>query len=134
MSKSAFAGACFTLSILNFGPQAHAADQNGYFVASFDPKSNRSVLYRNSHFEDSRPTTKKLIVACRSAQVFGTQVTGPNACHLQVGKFIPFSRSAKDGEFVQVTQTGDWLGITEGEGENQVCQTFAILAIEEMHD
>jgi hypothetical protein len=65
-----------------------------------------------------------------------TPVKGETACALPVGSFYPAgtARLASWGDRVTVTEQNDWFNITEGQGENQVSQSFNVISIEVLPD
>ena len=65
-------------------------------------------------------------------------VTGPDACHLQVGNIIvpnPLPPEGKREQFVDVYEMpSEMLSITEGDGAERVVQQFDILKYEVLPD
>ncbi len=65
-------------------------------------------------------------------------VTGPDACHLQVGRMIvpnPLPPPEKRNEFLDVFEMPtETLSITEGDGPDRVSQQFNILKYEVLPD
>jgi hypothetical protein len=91
----------------------------GYRVLSYDAPTHQWIILRNGTF-DGKYLTKRLTVACSSYKWGDHEaVTGPDACHLQVGRMmIP----------------GGTLSITEGDGPDRVVQQFTILKYEVLPD
>lgn len=110
----------------------------GYRVVSYDAATHQWTILRTGTF-DGKYLTKRLTVIC-SSYTWGDHesVTGPEACHLQVGRMIipnPLPPEGKRQEFVDVYEMPDEiLSITEGDGADRVMQLFTILKYEVLPD
>jgi len=113
-------------------------EPEGYRVVAYDAPTHRWTILRTGTF-DGKYLTKRLTVVC-SSYTWGDHgsVTGPEACHLQVGRMIipnPLPPEGKRQEFVDVYEMpGETLSITEGDGDNRVIQQCAILKYEVLPD
>jgi hypothetical protein len=109
-------------------------EPEGYRVVNYDAATHQWVILRNGTF-DGKYLTKRITVVC-SFYKWGDHeaVTGPDACHLQVGRMmIPNSWSPpkKSEEYLDVFEMpSETLAITEGSGADQVQQQFIILKYE----
>lgn len=111
---------------------------DGYRVLSYDATTHQWVILRTGTF-DGKYLTKRLIVVCSSYKWGDHEpVTGPEACHLQVGRLIipnPLPPAGKHNDFLDVYEMPDEiLSIVEGDGAERVMQQFAILKYEVLPD
>ena len=110
----------------------------GYRVVSYDAASHQWVILRTGTF-DGKYLTKRLRVVC-SLYKWGEHeaVTGPEACHLQVGRMMlpnPLPPPGKRNEFLDIFEMpNETLSITEGDGADRVMQQFTILKYEVLPD
>jgi hypothetical protein len=110
----------------------------GYRVVSYDAATHQWVILRNGTFE-GKYLTKRITVVC-SFYKWGDHeaVTGPEACHLQVGRMMipnPLPRPEKGNEFLDIFEMPtETLAITEGKGADRVEQQFTILKYEVLPD
>jgi hypothetical protein len=111
---------------------------DGYRVLSYEATTHQWVILRTGTF-DGKYLTKRLIIVC-SLYKWGDHepVTGPDACHLQVGRLIipnPMPATGKHSDFLEVSEMPDEiLSIVEGEGAERVSQQFSILKYEVLPD
>jgi hypothetical protein len=88
---------------------------------------------------DGKHLRKHLTVVC-SLWKWGDRepVTGPEACHLEVGRLIIPNDSpppGKPAEFLDVMEmANEKLSILEGDGDDRVMQQFTILEYEVLPD
>jgi hypothetical protein len=113
------------------------AESEGYRVLSYDAQTHQWTILRTGTF-DGKYLKKRLTVVC-SLFKWGDHeaVTGPDACHLQVGRMmIPKPLPAgKRNEFLDIFEMPDeTLSITEGAGTDRVIQQFRILKYEVLPD
>jgi hypothetical protein len=110
----------------------------GYRVVGYDGSTYRWTLLRTGTFE-GKYLTKRLTVVCTFYK-WGDRppVSGPDACHLQVGRMIvpnQFPPEGKRDEFVDVYEMpSETLAITEGDGSDKIEQQFKILKYEVLPD
>jgi hypothetical protein len=114
------------------------AEPDGYRVVGYDASTHQWTIIRTGTF-DGKYLRKRLTVICASYKWGDHQlVTGPEACHLQVGRLIipnPFTSQEKRQDFVDVSEMPEEvLSITEGEGPDRVMQQFNILKYEVLPD
>ena len=132
-----FALVFLALAILSAGC-TRKKEPEGYRVVSYDAATHRWVILRTGTF-DGKFLKKRITVVC-SLYKWGDHdaVTGPEACHLQVGRLIvpnPLPAEGKRQEFVDVYEMpNETLSITEGDGPNRVSQQFDILKYEVLPD
>ncbi len=113
-------------------------EPEGYRVVAYDASTHQWTILRTGTF-DGKYLTKRLTVIC-SLYKWGDHesVTGPEACHLQVGRMIIPNSLPPEGkrqEFVDVYEmSSETLSITEGDGADRVNQQFAILKYEVLPD
>ncbi len=97
-------------------------------VVAYDAATHRWTVRLNV-VSDGKPVAKRLTVVC-SQYMWGklAPVTGPDACHLVVGRLI-------DPPTPNVTEMPPGvLKITQGVGDNRVIQQFKILKSEILPD
>ena len=108
--------------------------EEGYRVVGYDAATHQWTIVRTGMFE-GKYLTKRLTVVC-SLYKWGNHEanTGPDACHLQVGRLIVPNQMPPPGrpqEFIDVYEMpSETLAITEGDGPDQVSQQFNILKYE----
>jgi len=113
-------------------------EAEGYRIISYDAATHQWIILRTGTF-DGKYLTKRITVVCSFFKWgdHGT-VTGPDACHLQVGQMMspnPFPPEGKRDEFLDISEMPDEvLSITQGEGTNRVMQQFNILKYEVLPD
>jgi hypothetical protein len=113
-------------------------EPEGYRVVAYDARTHQWTILRTGTF-DGKYLRKRLTVVC-SLFKWGDResVTGPEACHLQVGRMIipnPLPPAEKRQEFLDVFEMPDeTLSITEGVGADRVTQQFIILKYEVLPD
>lgn len=110
----------------------------GYRVVGYDAATHQWTILRTGTF-DGKYLTKRLTVVCASYKWGDHEsVTGPEACHLQVGRMItpnPLPPDGKRQEFLDVYEMpSETLSITEGDGAERVMQQFAIVKYEVLPD
>jgi len=115
-------------------PFAHQAEPEGYRVLSYDSESHQWAILRNGTF-DGKYLRKRITVLCNSFKMGDLEaVTGPDVCHLQVGRMIISNRfppEEKRQDFVDIHEMpGGVLTLTEGYGADRVMQQFKILKYE----
>jgi hypothetical protein len=108
--------------------------ESGYRIVAYDNSTHQWTIIRSGVFS-GKYLKKRLTVICNSYQGGNREaVTGPEACHLQVGRLIvpnPYPPNDKRYEFVDVLEMPHaTLAITEGDGEYQVSQQFTIVKYE----
>lgn len=113
-------------------------EAEGYRVVSYTAATHQWIILRTGTF-DGKYLTKRLTVVCSSYKWGDHEaVTGPEACHLQVGRMIipnPLPREGKRQEFLEVfEEPSGMLSIIEGDGADRVAQQFAILKYEVLPD
>jgi hypothetical protein len=117
---------------------AKKPEPEGYRVLSYDAATHQWIILRTGTF-DGKYMTKRLTVVC-SFYKWGDHemVTGPEACHLQVGRMIipnPLPPAGKHQDFLDVFEMpSEVLSITEGVGADRVMQQFTILKYEVLPD
>ena len=127
------------LTLLTLSPGCtKKPEAEGYRVLSYDAATHQWVILRTGTF-DGKYLTKRLTVVCSSYKWGDHEsVTGPEACHLQVGRLIipnPLPPAGKHNEFLDVFEMpSETLSITEGDGADRVMQQFAILKYEVLPD
>jgi hypothetical protein len=110
----------------------------GYRVIAYDAATRQWTILRTGTF-DGKYLTKRLIVVCAS-YTWGDHesITGPEACHLQVGRMIipnPLPPGGKRQEFLDVYEMpSETLSVTEGDGADRVMQQFTIVKYEVLPD
>lgn len=110
----------------------------GYRVVSYDATSHHWIILGNGTF-DGKYLTKRITVVCSFFKWGDHEAnTGPEACHLQVGRMIipnPLPASEHRNEFLDVYEMPDEvLSITEGDGPDRVMQQFKIVKYEVLPD
>jgi hypothetical protein len=133
----AFLSTCIVLVLLLGCSSQKKAEPEGYRVLSYDAQTRQWIILRTGTF-DGKYLKKRLTVVC-SLFKWGDHeaVTGPDACHLQVGRMmIPNPLPAgKRNEFLDIFEMPDeTLSITEGYGADRVMQQFRILKYEVLPD
>jgi hypothetical protein len=113
-------------------------EPEGYRVVGYDAATHQWTILRTGVF-DGKYLTKRLVVVCSLYRSGDREaVTGPDACHLQVGNIIvpnPMPPEGKREQFVDVYEMpGETLSITQGDRANRVVQQFDILKYEVLPD
>ena len=113
-------------------------EPEGYRVIRYDAATHQWTILRTGTF-DGVYLRKRIVVVC-SSYTWGKHdaVTGPDACHLNVGSLIvpnPLPPPEKRFEFVDVFEMADEnLSITQGDGDDRVMQLFNIVKYEVLPD
>jgi hypothetical protein len=130
--------ALLALFVVCIGCTRRKLEPDGYRVVSYDAATHQWTILRSGTF-DGKYLRKRLTVVCSSYK-WGEResVTGPEACHLQVGRLIvpnPLPDPEKRQEFIDVFEMpSETLSITEGDGADRVMQQFEILKYEVLPD
>lgn len=115
---------------------APKGDRDGYLVTGYDAQAHQWTIRRDGKFE-GKYLRKRLTVSCLSYK-YGNRnaVTGPEACHLHVGRFMIPRISPDDNPNFDIVESpdGHMLAITEGEGANREWQQFQIVRYEALPD
>jgi hypothetical protein len=114
------------------------SEPEGYRVVGYDATAHEWTILRNGTF-NGKYLTKRLTVVCSSYKWGDHEaITGPDACHLQVGRMMipnPLPPEGKRQEFLDIYEMpGETLSITEGDGPDRVVQQFSILKYEVLPD
>jgi hypothetical protein len=131
---------CTTASLVLLAASTHgfaACDltHEGYHVMAYDARTHQYTIYRDGVFYPGKYMVKKIVAVCASFH-WGERerVVGADACDLNVGQLIPSSRTARSGGFATVVESGNLLGITQGDGSDRTRQYFNILSVEVLPD
>jgi hypothetical protein len=111
------------------------AEPEGYRVVGHDAGTHEWTIIRTGTF-DGKYLTKRMTVVCYFYQ-WGSHeaVTGPEACHLRVGRLmIPNMLSRNTAAFLNIFETDEVLSIEEGYGADRTLQYFNIVRYEVVPD
>ena len=115
------------LLILSLGCTGKKPEPEGYRVMSYDAATHQWTILRTY----GKYLRKRLTVVCSSFQWKNQSGSGPEACHLDVGRMIIPNPRKFLFVFELATET---LSIDEGAGDDRVMQQFTILKYEVLPD
>ena len=111
------------------GCKQKAEPAKSYQVISYDGKTHEWTLVFRSAFNE--PSVKRrLVVVCLYHELGKTKgESGPEACHLDVGRVMidNFSPKSPDEKLDIWENPDQTLWITEGSGDDEVKQNFSIV-------